>query len=115
MIKKLQNAYYVTRDMNRAVKFYRDVLGLKVKFQDGDNWAQFDAGGNNVSLASLAEAAAGATGATLILEVSDIAAARTALEQNGAAIVRNRDMGSHGKSLAFKDPDGNIVELFQRA
>jgi hypothetical protein len=26
-----------------------------------------------------------------------------------------RDMGAHGRSLTFRDPDGNLVQLFQRA
>ena len=42
-IKRLQNAYYVTADMDRAAAFYGDVLGLPTKFRDGMKWAQFDA------------------------------------------------------------------------
>ena len=34
-VKKFSSAYYVVRDMDRAVEFYRDVLGLGVKFRDG--------------------------------------------------------------------------------
>ena len=35
-VEKLQNAYYVTSDMERAVGFYRDALGLDLMFQDGE-------------------------------------------------------------------------------
>ncbi len=114
-VKKLQNAYYVTRDMERAVSFYRDALGLAVKFQDGTRWAQFDAGGVNFSLSSPAEAAAGAQGAVVIFEVDDIDVARSRLETAGASVLDTRDMGAHGRSLTFRDPDGNLVQLFQRA
>jgi catechol 2,3-dioxygenase-like lactoylglutathione lyase family enzyme len=114
-IKKLQNAYYVTRNMDRAVAFYRDTLGLRVKFQDGARWAQFDAGGVNFSLSSPEEAAQGAAGAVIIFEVEDLDAARAGLEQAGAPVLDTRDMGAHGRSLTFRDPDGNLVQLFQRA
>ncbi|MBI2760063.1 MAG: VOC family protein [Chloroflexi bacterium] len=114
-VKKLQNAYYVTKDMDRAVAFYRDALGLPIKFQDGAKWAQFDAGGVNFSISSPEEAAGEAAGAVVIFEVDDIDASRTALEQAGASVLDTRDMGSHGRSLTFKDPDGNLVQLFQRA
>lgn len=114
-VKRLQNAYYVTRDMDRAVSFYRDALGLNVKFQDGARWAQFDAGGVNFSLSSPEEAAAGAQGAVVIFEVDDIDAVRDRLEAQGATMLDGRDMGSHGRTLTFSDLDGNLVQLFQRA
>lgn len=114
-IKKLQNAYYVTENMDRAVAFYRDTLGLGLKFQDGAKWAQFDAGGVNFSLSSPAEAAEGAQGAVVIFEVDDLDDSRSRLEAQQATVLDSRDMGAHGRSLTFRDPDGNIVQLFQRA
>lgn len=114
-IKRLQNAYYVTADMDRAAAFYGDVLGLPTKFRDGMKWAQFDAGGVNFSLSSPEEAAAGATGAVVIFEVDDIDEMRRRLESAEASVLDARDMGDHGRSLTFRDPDGNLVQLFQRA
>jgi predicted enzyme related to lactoylglutathione lyase len=114
-VKKLHSAYYVTGEMDRAVAFYRDALGLGLNFQDGARWAQFDAGGAKFSLSSAEEAAAGATGAVVIFEVDDLDGARTRLADHGAAVLDARDMGAHGRSLTFRDPDGNLVQLFQRA
>ena len=114
-VKKLQNAYYITGDMDRAVAFYRDTLGLALTFQDGDKWAQMKAGDVNFSLSSPDEGAEGATGAVVIFEVDDIAASRDRIAAGGAEIVDQRDMGDHGKALTFRGPDGNLVQLFQRA
>ncbi len=114
-VNKLQNAYYVTRDMNRAVAFYQQALGLTMKFQDGEQWAQFDAGGVNFSLSSPEEGGAANGGAVVIFEVDDMADVAERLARAGAEIVAQRDMGGHGKSLSFRDPDGNVVQLFQRA
>ena len=41
------NATIFVSDLDRAVTFYRDVLGLKLKFQAGQEFAQFDAGGGS--------------------------------------------------------------------
>jgi predicted enzyme related to lactoylglutathione lyase len=114
-VKKLQNAYYVARDMDQAVAFYRDALGLPLKFQDGPRWAQFDAGGVNFSLSSPDEAAPNAHGAVVIFEVDDLDAMAARLASAGVAAGDIRDMGAHGRSLTFTDPEGNVVQLFQRA
>jgi predicted enzyme related to lactoylglutathione lyase len=110
----LQSAYYLTTDMDRAVAFYRDVLGLSVKLQNGSEWAQLFAGGASLALASPREGAKGAVGATVIFQVEDLDVTRRALEAAGSEIVESREV-SHGRSLAFRDPDDNLVQLFQRA
>ena len=52
IVKGLDHVYYWTRDMDRAVSFYRDVLGLALTRRDGDNWAEFEAGPARVSAAT---------------------------------------------------------------
>lgn len=113
---KIQNVYQVTRDMGRSLGFYRDLLGMKMKFQDGEKWAQLDAQGARFALASPEEAGAAAASATVIVfEVDDLAAARKALESAGAPILATRDMGSHGSTITSRDPDGNIIQFFAKA
>lgn len=114
-VKKLQNAYYVVSDMDRACAFYRDALGLDLTFRDGDRWTQFKAGGVNFSLSSAEEAGPDAVGATVVFEVEDIAASQAAIEAAGGTVVSERDMGDHGRALTFRDSEGNLVQLFQRA
>ena len=43
MIGPLDHVYYWTRDMDAAVAFYRDVLGLTLVRRDGNEWAEFEA------------------------------------------------------------------------
>ncbi|MBS29054.1 MAG: glyoxalase [Alphaproteobacteria bacterium] len=114
-VEKLQNAYYVTADMDRAIAFYRDTLGLDLAFHDGAKWSQFKAGGVGFALSSAEEAPAGAVGATVVFEVGDISAIKPAIAAAGGEVLGERDMGDHGKVMTFRDPDGNLVQLFQRA
>jgi predicted enzyme related to lactoylglutathione lyase len=115
MLIKIQNVYQVTRDMDRALDFYRDLLGMKTRFQDGARWCQLDANGANFALAAPEEAAEGAAGATVVFEVESMDQARAALADQGIEITGERDMGSHGRTLTCRDPDGNVVQLFERA
>ena len=54
-VKKFSSAYYVVNNMDQAVNFYQEILGLDVKFRDGDRWTQFDVNGVGVALADPSE------------------------------------------------------------
>jgi len=116
-VKRIRNAYYVVADMERMLAFYRDVLGLTLKFRDGDRWAQFDVAGASLALSSREEgASAPGAGAVVTLEVDDLDATALALGRAGVEIVQPlRDMGAHGRTMAIRDTGGNIVQLYQRA
>ena len=69
-VKKFSSAYYVVNNMDQAVNFYQDILGLDVKFRDGDRWTQFDVNGVGVALADPSEGPVPpGGGATVVLEV----------------------------------------------
>src|SRR6478735_3604912 len=46
----LDHVYYWVTDMDRAVAFYRDVVGLPLIRRSGDEWAEFDAGAVRLAL-----------------------------------------------------------------
>jgi predicted enzyme related to lactoylglutathione lyase len=113
-IKRIQNVYLVAADMAATAAFYRD-LGLDLKFQDGARWTQFVVGGSNFSLASPDEAATGTAGGVVVFEVDDIDATADQITAGGGVILGRRDMGAHGRTLSFRDPAGNVLQLFQRS
>jgi predicted enzyme related to lactoylglutathione lyase len=115
MLKRIQSVYYTVKDMDRAVDFYTNVFGMKLKFRDGNKWAQFDGGNVGVALSSPEESASMEGGAVVAMEVDDMAAYEEKLTGAGATVVQRRDMGSHGKVVAFRDSEGNIVQLFAKA
>ena len=112
---KLKYGYLKAESVSRAVEFYNQVLQLKLKFQDGERWAQFDANGADLAIASPAEMAADAAGAVLVFEVDDLDAAAERVRLAGGKVGALRDMGAHGRALPFTDVDGNVVQLFEKA
>jgi catechol 2,3-dioxygenase-like lactoylglutathione lyase family enzyme len=44
------NATIFVSDMDRSVRFYTEVLGLKLAFRAGNEWASIDAGGFQIGL-----------------------------------------------------------------
>jgi predicted enzyme related to lactoylglutathione lyase len=105
-------------DLDRAVAFYRDVLGLPLLFRFPGN-AFFDADGVRLYLATPTEP--GYTGpATIYFRVADVTATLALLEGRGAA-VRERPEIAHRDAaydlwLAFvSDPEGNNIGLMREA
>jgi catechol 2,3-dioxygenase-like lactoylglutathione lyase family enzyme len=102
-----------TRDAQRAVAWYRDVLGLpESEVTDGELEAP------NVTLSfwepereSLAFVA---NEAGLALRVPDVAAARAELEARGVEFVAETWDSGVCHFAAFRDPDGNVLILHRR-
>ena len=103
-----------TRDIERAVAFYRDVLELP---QDPREPTEFEAG--NVTLALWKPRTEGVefaqrcqrTGSLFALPT--IAGARAELEAKGVEFVGERDSGVCNMAF-FEDPDGNSLILHRR-
>lgn len=117
-VKRLQNVYLAARDVGAQSAFYEAVLGLPLKFRDGDRWVQYqtgEAGGTGFSLACLEEASPATSGAVLVFEVQDFDGVQALVQHAGGEVTGMRDMGSHGAVLSMRDPEGNTVQLFRRA
>lgn len=114
-VKKFSSAYYVVKNMDESVDFYKDVIGLNVKFRDGNRWTQFDINGVGVALADPSEGSVPpGGGATVVLEVDNLMEMREALTKKGIPVNEIVDMGGHGKYFTTKDPSGNVVQIFAR-
>ena len=115
-IKKISSSYYVVDDMQKSVNFYRDLLKLPVKFQDGDKWTQFDVNGQALAIATPAPQQANpGEGATVVLEVDDLDQQRQELLAAGVTVGETVNMGDHGSFFTVRDPAGNLVQFFARA
>lgn len=111
---RLQNIYWVASDIARLSQFYEKALQFTLKFSDGDKWVQYSVGESNVALASIGEAPADVRGPVLVFEVTDVETVRAQAIRAGAHFIGERDMGSHGRTLTFEDPEGNVFQLFCR-
>jgi predicted enzyme related to lactoylglutathione lyase len=115
-VEKVKHTYLVVDDMDAAVAFYRDGLGLKLKFQDGQRWSEFDAGnGTSIALSSPDESGLQVKGPVVVFQVSGAEDLAASLVARGAGILARRDMGGHGRLIAIREPSGNIFQLLEKA
>jgi len=110
------NATVFITNMNASIKFYAEVLGMKVTSHYGDAWATVAAGGFEVGLhpAGTKSPAAGTSGSIQIgLMVDDIEAGLARLKEGGAKAIGEIERGDGGSVVHFGDPDGNALYLWQ--
>jgi len=106
------------RDVERALEFYRDVLGLSFLFSPGPTLAFLDAGGVRVMLTTPQGAGEVGKNSILYFAVSDIASVHATLLERGATNERApalaARMPDHELWTGFlRDPDGNLVGLME--
>jgi catechol 2,3-dioxygenase-like lactoylglutathione lyase family enzyme len=117
----VETAIYVD-DLQAAEAFYGSVLGLRVMGQEPGHHVFFQAGEASVLLAFVAQATLkgdqlpphGATGPghfALGIEAESFDAWREHLEGHGVASEQEAEWPRGGRSLYFRDPAGNLVEL----
>jgi len=117
----VETALYVDV-LQAAETFYGTILGLRVMGKEAGRHLFFQAGESSVLLAFLAEATLkgdqlpphGATGPghfALGIDAEAFDAWRTVLQSHGVSIEKEAAWPKGGKSLYFRDPAGNSVEL----
>jgi predicted enzyme related to lactoylglutathione lyase len=116
IVKGLDHVYYWTRDMDAAVAFYCDVVGLTMVRRDGANWAEFDAGPVKFALHGVVDGhPVQPGGGTAVFEVSDVDEARRILEERGVEFGHSADVAGYARFASFADPDGNTVQIIEYA
>ena len=108
---RVGNVLYPVPDVAAAVAFYRDGLGLAVKFQDGSRYAALDGGGVTFAIASAEESVAGPVPAASF-KVADVPAAVERLTAAGATMVTPAAEGPHEVRAALRDPAGNPFVIY---
>jgi predicted enzyme related to lactoylglutathione lyase len=108
---RIGNALYPAKDVAAAVAFYRDGLGLSVKFQDGDRFAALDGGGTTFAIAGPEEDVTGGEPA-VSFKVEDVPGTADKLTAAGATLVRGPEQGPHEIRAVLRDPAGNPFVIY---
>ena len=123
MIRSLAHACFVVGDLDRAMRFYCDGLGMTLAFdfkndQGQRRGAYLACGGRTfVEMFVGQPAPADPNGKNsyrhISLEVDDIEALRKSLTAVGAQLSERKMGGDHSWQAWTADPDGNAIELHE--
>jgi methylmalonyl-CoA/ethylmalonyl-CoA epimerase len=115
-LRRVGQIAIVVQDLDRAVRFYRDTLGLPLLFQAPPNLAFFDCGGVRLML-TLPEGPEAGRGTSIVYYVvDDIQAAYAALRARGVDFLNPPGLiarlPDHDLWMAaYRDSEGNLLEL----
>lgn len=106
------------RDVDTALAFYRDILGLRFLFSAGPQLAFLDAGGVRLMLTTPQGAGEVGKNSVLYFKVDDIGPAYRRMVDRGADGERSPQEAARLEDHALwngflRDPDGNLVGLME--
>lgn len=124
-VKDFHGVRYQVSDVRRAVAFYTEHLGFELEHQHLPAFA-------NVSLGSLRLllSGPGASGSRplrdgrlqqpggwnrIVLRVAGLSECIEHLKNAGLRFRNDMEVGPGGRQIQLEDPDGNAIELFERA
>ncbi len=113
------NATIIVADMDRSVRFYTEVLGLKLTNRFGNDWATVHAGDSltiGIHPAGPNYPPPGTRGAILLGLDTDlpIAKAVARLAEHGVPIQGSITFTPQGNFATLEDPDGNHLYLWEK-
>ena len=117
MFQKIAFIHYPTQNLERALRFYRDILGFNLLVQN-EEWVEFEAGGQRLALRlvdpwTASTESPSATGAMIWLEARPIEKTIEILKSKKVIFISELDVFSYGKTATFTDPDGNPIGLYE--
>ena len=114
-VERVDFVSVLTQDLQRAKRFYTDVLGLELE-TEGDSDLELHCGQVTLDVfdPSSIDQPFAPSPAGLALRVADVDAARAELESNGVVFDGETIVTDVCKQAWFKDPDGNALMIHRR-
>jgi catechol 2,3-dioxygenase-like lactoylglutathione lyase family enzyme len=113
LLQGIDTVYYRICNMEKAIAFYQGILGLALKNRAGNDWAEFDVGGNELALDGELATRPHGGGATVVFRTDDVDGLEAHLAANDVVRREVEDLGG-ARLLEFYDPDGNKLVAMQQ-
>lgn len=110
----VDHVWFWTADLDAAVRFYGELLGLPLLRRYGDEWAELEAGPIRIGLHGSGDGGSIPHAGTVVFRVADLDATKAGLEQRGVRFEPHLgEVPGVGRYASFADLDGNSLQLFE--
>jgi catechol 2,3-dioxygenase-like lactoylglutathione lyase family enzyme len=111
-VQLVEVVLYVS-DMERAIRFYRDAIGLEVELES-ESWTTFRTGACTLALHRAVQRQPGVGEPDPTFTVADALAERDRLAAAGVAVSELREPVVGVRVFDVRDPDGNRISIESR-
>ena len=112
---KLDSAVLYSTDIDKALSFYQDVIGLELDYRNGNNFVSFNfSNGASLGIKKAVEKREVPGTQAFIIGVENANSEYEAMKKKGAKFYKELTEESWGVEFAILDPDNNKVEFIQR-
>jgi lactoylglutathione lyase len=120
-IRQIDYTVIPARDLPAMLRFYREVLGFPLQRKLSERWFEFRVGSNILALTAMGgrfrdpAPPTGAAGLQLAFRVppSMVAACAEELAAKGVSLADPLTDHAFGhRTIFFRDPDGNLIEIY---
>lgn len=113
MFNRIGAVILLVSDMKRSTRFYRDVLGMKLKEQSKD-WTEFSKRGTVLALHPSKKKRIKRNNSMLVgFSVSDFDDVVNGLKKKKVKFYKKPREESFGKHAIIQDPDGHLISIVQ--
>jgi predicted enzyme related to lactoylglutathione lyase len=113
MASGIATVWVPVNDMDRAVRFYRDTLGLDAR-SVGEDWSEIDANGLTIGLNAREKAISGESGGAVITFQPDGSIDDEVSRLREAGVNFTGEISAHiwGRLAPFTDTEGNDLQFY---
>lgn len=113
-VKGTYGTMYYVQDMAKSVAFFKDKLGAAPSYESPE-WTEFPFGGASLCLhlSSGKKTDAEHANGSVILHVDGLKAFTEELRKQKLEVAEVKEVHPGAYSSSFKDPDGNVIGLYE--
>ena len=104
---KLDSAVFYSNDLNTAIPFYRNMVGLEIHYIQTGRFVSFKLGGGKLGIKQRNEEREIPGHQTVFIEVQDIETVYKNFQAKGVAFSKKLTNEDWAVTFALLDPDGN--------
>ena len=111
---KLNSAIFYTKDLNKAIPFYKEVVGLEVDYIQESRFASFKLENGKLGIKQAKEEREVPGHQTIFIEVRDIEDIYKEFKEKGITFLKELTEEDWATNFSFLDPDGNKLQFVSR-
>jgi predicted enzyme related to lactoylglutathione lyase len=112
---RLDSAVFYSNDIEKAINFYRDTIGLEVDYIQEGKYASFSFENAKLGIKQRKEKRETPGSQTIFIEADNIEEKYGSFKESGVSFYKEMVEEDWGTNFSLLDPDGNKVQFVRRS